>query len=257
MWHYAVVLDAEPPSAPFTTEAFDREVDRSRAVYDEYDATRRYETLWTAFDETDAAYRSQQALAMARLMRGAGFPDLRGQRVLDVGCGRGRQLRSFLDMGAQPQDLVGIDVHEPALHVARSLAPHLRFDVYNGWQIPFPDESFDLVTEFVVFSSIGSQELRQHLADEMLRVVRRGGYIFWWDTVKLSDGAAGASGPLDPGPLFEGMPLTRLRIGRGPTLGEAIRVPARMRAVAIALLNWLPVVNYPATHCAALIGPRP
>jgi SAM-dependent methyltransferase len=238
------------------SDAFTSEVERSRCVYDEYDAAGRYETVWTAFDELDAAYRARQALAMATLMRGAGFLDLRRQRVLDVGCGRGRQLRSFVDAGARPEDLAGIDIHEPSIQVARSLAPHLRFDVYNGWDIPFPDGSFDLVTQFVVFSSVGLLDLRRRLAAEMLRVLRPGGYVFWWDGLRYSDAAAAANAPLDPATLFPECSMVTLRIGQRATLGEAIRVPRRARRAAHAVLDHVPIVNYPATHCAALIGPK-
>jgi hypothetical protein len=90
----------------------------------------------------------------------------------------------------------------------------------------------------------------------MLRVLRPGGYIFWWDGLRLANAAAAANAPLGPASLFKGLPLTCLRVGRQPTLGECIRVPPRTRPAVRALLDRLPVVNYPATHCAALIGPK-
>jgi ubiquinone/menaquinone biosynthesis C-methylase UbiE len=239
-----------------TTDAFAREVERVRRVYDAYDAEGRHQTLWSPFDEVEAAYRSRQTFAMAALMRDARVVSLEGVRILDIGCGRGRHLRRFLDMGASPGDLHGIDVHEPSLEVARSLSPHIAFTLFNGWEIPFPDSSFDLVTQFVVFSSISLLELRRHIAAEMLRVLRPRGYVFWWDTLQLADRNAGGEA-LDAASLFPTLDRKQLKIGRQPTLGECVRVPPRVRPFVRGALDRLPLVNYPPTHAAALLGPKP
>jgi SAM-dependent methyltransferase len=232
------------------------EVERSRRTYDSYEDRGLYDTDWAAFDEAEAAYRSRQALTLATLMREAGFRDLRALRILDVGCGRGRQVRGFVDMGADPADIQGIDVHEPSLAVARSLAPQLTFSLFDGCTIPTPADSFDLVTQHVVFSSIALPELRRHLAGEMVRVLRPGGYVFWWDTLRLSRFADATQPHLEVGGLFGALPRSELRIGQKPTLGESVRLPRQARAVR-GILDRLPVVNYPTTHAAALIGPKP
>jgi len=234
---------------------FEREVERAQRAYDDYDAAGRQETLWAPFNELESDYRSRQLVAIAALMRHAGRSDLRGVRVLDVGCGRGRQLRGFLDMGSRPEDLVGIDVHTASLEVARSLSPQLRFDSFNGWEIPYADESFDLVTQFVVFSSIALGDLRRQLAREVVRVLRPGGHVLWWDTLHLAVRGQ-ESHELEVSSLFPGLPRHELRIARRPQLGECLRLPPRARRFVAPFLNSLPAVNYPETHLAALIGPR-
>jgi ubiquinone/menaquinone biosynthesis C-methylase UbiE len=237
-------------------DRFTREVDRARRVYDEYETECRYETLWAPFDEVEAAYRSRQIIAMAELMREAGRANLDGMRVLDVGCGRGRHLRGFVDTGARPEHLVGIDVHEQSLAVARSISPQLRFSAFNGWEIPYPDATFDLVTQFVVFSSISLPDLRWQLATEMVRVLSPGGYVFWWDTLRLAQRASGTHERLEVESLFPGLPRNELQLGRQPTLGECMRVPRWSRRFVRPLLDRLPLVNYPTTHLAALVGPK-
>lgn len=232
------------------------EIDRARRMYDAYEAKGCYDTAWAPFDEVEAAYRSRQALAMATLMRKAGLRDLSGLRILDVGCGRGRQLRSFIDMGADASSLDGIDIHEPSISVARSLSPQLTFATFNGWEIPYPDKSFSLVTQHVVFSSIALVELRERLAAEMVRVLRPGGYVFWWDTLRLSRFADGEQAPLDVGRLFSELPTEQLRIGQQPTLAECLRVPHTGRRLARFVLKRIRLFDYPTTHLAALIGPK-
>jgi SAM-dependent methyltransferase len=235
---------------------YSNEIARVRDVYDSFETEGRYEAMWSPFDEFEAAHRSQQALSMAKLLSNAGLQSLNGLRVLDVGCGRGRQLRMFLDMGARPDDLDGVDVHEPSLDIARSLAPHLRFSTYSGSALPFPDSSFDLVTQFVVFSSIAPSELRSRLAREMVRVLRPGGHVFWWDMPHLAANAGGTDKPLQVGELFGTLGRSEISVGSRPKLGHCMRMPHGVRGFLAPLLDRLPLVNYPATHVAALVGPK-
>ena len=238
-------------------DALSSEVERARCTYDRFEAEGRWETMWAPFGEVEAEYRSQQALGFARLMRvGAGRLDLNGLKILDVGCGRGRLLRSFVDMGASPADLAGIDIHAPSIALAKALSPHLRFDTFDGKGVPYPSASFDLVTQFVVFSSIALPELRLQLASEMVRVLCPGGYVFWWDMTNVSAHADATRPGLDVRLLFEGLPTRQLRVGQRPGLGEVSRLPRRGRRLLRSLLDSIPVVNYPATHIAALIGPK-
>ena len=51
-------------------------------------------------------------------------------------------------------------------------------------ELPWPDASFDLVSQFTVFSSILDPAVKQQVAAEMRRVVRPGGKILWYDLRK-------------------------------------------------------------------------
>ena len=69
---------------------------------------------------------------------------VRGERILDVGCGTGRHLLGFLEMGL---DVTGIDASPYMLDVARKKLGH-RADLYKGFaeDLPFEDNSFDVAT---------------------------------------------------------------------------------------------------------------
>jgi SAM-dependent methyltransferase len=51
----------------------------------------------------------------------------------------------------------------------------------NAAQLDFPDDTFDLVIQSTVFTSILDAALRQAVAAEMVRLVRPGGLILWYD----------------------------------------------------------------------------
>jgi SAM-dependent methyltransferase len=51
----------------------------------------------------------------------------------------------------------------------------------NGATLEFPDESFDLVLQSVVFTSVLDEKIRHRMAEEMLRVVKKTGFIIWYD----------------------------------------------------------------------------
>lgn len=118
---------------------------------------------------------------MLRLLAEAGLSDLSGLRILDLGCGHGLDLRRMLDLGASPENLFGVDLLPERLERARELAPHLNFQVADGQQLPFEDDSFDLVMQATVFSSIVDPDVRFQVAREIDRVLKPGGHLLWYD----------------------------------------------------------------------------
>jgi len=69
-----------------------------------------------------------------------------GARVLDVGCGGGLLAEEFAKLGCQ---VTGIDPSSPSLEAARAHADEFGLSIEyvrgSGEQLPFDDESFDVV----------------------------------------------------------------------------------------------------------------
>jgi ubiquinone/menaquinone biosynthesis C-methylase UbiE len=111
-----------------------------------------------------------------------GCDSLEGKRILDVGCGKGDCLRDFVRWGSRPEDLFGIDLQPTRVAKAqRTLPSSVQVTCGNAVALDFPDETFDLVLQFTVFSSILNTDMKRQLAREMLRVVKRGAHIVWYD----------------------------------------------------------------------------
>jgi len=118
---------------------------------------------------------------MAALFRAAGLHSLAGLRILDVGCGRGASLRQFLEYGADPGLLWGVDLMEESVRESRRLGPHLKVICGSAGELPFPDASFHMVCQSMVFTSVLEDRLRGRIAAEIHRVLAGGGKFLWYD----------------------------------------------------------------------------
>jgi len=126
-------------------------------------------------------FHSETARACIELLNDAGCFPLTHKRILDVGCGAGMWPLEFVQWGASPALLAGVDLDQSRLEVASSRLPEADFVQSDAASLPWPDAHFDLVSQFTVFSSILDPEVRGLVAREMFRVVRPGGLILWFD----------------------------------------------------------------------------
>lgn len=135
------------------------------------------------WDRQDAAYNAyRQKVAWIKALKEAGFKDLAGLEILDVGCGAGGWLRQMLAWGADPGRLHGLDLLENRIARAKALSPPaMDFRVGNACALDFPNNSLDLCIVSTVFSSVLDPATRLALASEMTRVVRPGGWIMIFD----------------------------------------------------------------------------
>jgi ubiquinone/menaquinone biosynthesis C-methylase UbiE len=125
--------------------------------------------------------RQQREQAILQMLRRANLSQLSNLRVLEVGCGRGKTLADWTRWGALQSNLCGIDLMEPFVREAAQLLPNATLLVGSAGQLPFADRSFDIVTQFTVFSSILDEAMRHAVAAEIQRVLTPAGAVLWYD----------------------------------------------------------------------------
>src|SRR5437762_4427340 len=114
-----------------------------------------------------------------QLLKGRLFP---GMRLLDAGCGGGRNLNYFLKSGF---DVSGVDQSPEAIAqvraLAASLAPNLasnNFRVEPVESMSFADSHFDVVVSSAVLHFARDEEHWREMVREMWRVLKPGGIFF-------------------------------------------------------------------------------
>lgn len=126
--------------------------------------TRWYAMLYGHRDQEDASEMVLPIIEKARLRP--------GDRVLDMGCGRGRHAEIFTREGMR---VTGIDLSTASVEEARSRVPDAEFKVHDICE-PFAISAFDAVV--CLFTSLGLSDDRmedQRAVDAAAVALRIGG----------------------------------------------------------------------------------
>ncbi|MCZ2111394.1 MAG: class I SAM-dependent methyltransferase [Dehalococcoidia bacterium] len=121
---------------------------------------------------------------LAGLLRRRGYESLEGVRCFEAGCSSGHNLRTFVQWGANPADLAGMDLNPVEAEHMRTRSPEIRMHTGSAEKIPEPDESFDLTLAFTLFSSVPGEDISRGIAHEMFRITRPGGLIIIYDMTR-------------------------------------------------------------------------
>jgi ubiquinone/menaquinone biosynthesis C-methylase UbiE len=156
-------------------------------------------------DPLDPAYFlmvQERQRKLVELIRSCGLRPMRYKRVFEVGCGVGDGLLELIRFGYDPQNLTGCDLLEDAVQIARHRLPQACTIISgDASTIPLEDESFDIVMQSTVFTSLLNEDFQRKLSDRMWRLVKPGGGIVWYDFVY--------NNPRNPD--VRGVPLRRVR----------------------------------------------
>ena len=119
-----------------------------------------------------------QCRAVRRAVAVAAIPA--GARILDVGCGTGRWVRRYQQLGFR---VTGVDATLAMLHVARAHGTAAALIAGEAYRLPFADSRFDAVSDITVTQHIPTHLQRQALG-EMMRVVRPGGHLILMELIR-------------------------------------------------------------------------
>ena len=106
--------------------------------------------------------------------------EIEGKEVLEVGSGRGGGA-SWISRKYNPKSLIAVDYSDEAVSLSKgwfSDQDNLEFRVGNAQQLPFPQQSFDIV--YNVESSHCYADIPTFIS-EVFRVLKIGGKFCWTD----------------------------------------------------------------------------
>ena len=132
----------------------------------------------------DMIIRVRTARQYANALQACGLLPIGERAVLDVGCGDGNfLLRCRDEWGQQEAPLCGIDLMVNRIERLKRQASYLDVRAGSADQLPWEDNTFDLVHQSMLLTSVLDESLRRGIAAEMRRVTRNGGHVLWYDFI--------------------------------------------------------------------------
>jgi ubiquinone/menaquinone biosynthesis C-methylase UbiE len=128
-------------------------------------------------------FERERAL-LAALGRHLQMP-LEEAEILDVGVGVGTSLALLAAYGCDATRLHGVDVVAERLERGRAQFPAFDLRASDGYTLPFDDDSFDVVQQITMLSSVHDDNLRERIVAEMRRVLRPGGLLLSFDVTTI------------------------------------------------------------------------
>lgn len=153
-------------------------------VRQSYQARANDETRYNSLKPVVVAQAGERRNVLTRLISNHLHVALPDARILDVGCGDGRDLNEFLWLGASAELLAGNDLQDERLAVARRRVPEtVKLESGDIRRTSFKPESFDLATLFVVLMTILDDETRADVCRHVFSLVKPGGLLVVSDPI--------------------------------------------------------------------------
>jgi SAM-dependent methyltransferase len=161
-----------------SSESLRAEESRIQQAY----ARRQSGHLYSRFNPAHLLMVQERERCLLSLLSRHGCESLERKKILEIGCGTGDLLRDFVKWGARPENIVGIDLLPERVAEAIHLCPKaMEIHRGNAAVLEFETESFDVVIQSTVFTSVIDLNMKRQMASEMCRVLKPDGLILWYD----------------------------------------------------------------------------
>lgn len=197
--------------------------------------------IYSLFNPGHLFITQQLEKELIRLLQPYQITPLSNKKVLDVGCGTGWLFKQLIRFGADPENMCGVDLLPEAIEEARKISTKIDIRQGNADTLPFGDESFDLVAQFIMFSSILDDVMRKDVAEEMLRVLKNNGIILWYDyfVSKPTNRDVKGVGRREIMRLFQNCVFNFRRVTLAPPIARAIAPYSFLLCCFLDKIPWL------------------
>ena len=212
-------------------------------------------SLYDPLLPVNIAFRHERERAMMAMLRQllAGR-SLQSLRILEIGCGSGRNLIDFVNWGARPEHCTGNELLADRVAAARkNMLPDMTILQGDASALEFPDGSFDIILQSTVFSSILDEDLRRAVAANMWRMLAPVGGFFWYDFTVDNPRNRDVTG-ISQGQIRALFPQARYDARKVTLAPPLARRVVRLAPGLYPILNALPFLR---THVMALLRKAP
>jgi len=216
--------------------------DRVYKYYSDFAQSSLKGDLYSIFNPGELYMRQSRERATLKLLKTLERSDFQDKKILEVGCGRGHQIGEYLRWGALPANITAIDLLPAFVEESNTRFPGCTITEGSALDLNIDDESFDVVSQSTVMSSILADSDRKQMAQEMVRVLRPGGMILWSDFRLNSPGNKNVRkvSRKDIEELFSGL---ELHIKSNNLLPPLVRRLAPVSYTLTSLLDSIPVLH--------------
>jgi len=203
------------------------------------DLAKRYNPLLPCNVQMNLERARIQTTLIHQWLRGRSLADI---DILEIGCGTGDNILNLIALGASPNHIVGNELLESPIRTAKCRLPSaVRFHLGDASRLPESYGPFDLVMQFLVFSSILDDSLLESLASRIWSILRPGGMVLSYDFI--------IDNPFNPD--VRGIPVRKLKklFPEGQFTAKALTVaPPVARALSHKLYPFLAILPFLRTH---------
>lgn len=161
------------------------EIDRLKEAYRERDQNNEFwgYKSWGMLDPIVefSEFQYKKSLLHALRAQNISYEQMQSLQVLEIGCGWGRNLHFFSEIGVPCSNLTGIDIIEHNLQLARKINPLIQYINGNAVEYNFNEKKFDIIIAHTVFSSILEPELHQKIIEVAINLLSHQGLFLIYD----------------------------------------------------------------------------
>jgi ubiquinone/menaquinone biosynthesis C-methylase UbiE len=137
--------------------------------------------LYAPYQPAEMLMRFERKRVAAQELFKAGIFPRPGDQCVEIGYGTLGWLGDLISWGLRETDLHGIELDPDRAARAKQILPLADLRIGDATELPWDRNTFQLAIASTVFTSILNPHIRYMVAQEIIRVLKPGGGVLWYD----------------------------------------------------------------------------